>query len=229
LGRPPASAASDTRQRIIAVAAELFSDNGYGVTTNKDVAVRAGISTGALYYYFESKLDMYVAVFRELQARIDGRMNDVMATETTFDGRFRGILQAAHELNVEDPYIARFQGTARVDRMRHPELRAAIANPPGEGAGLMRELIDDGVETGEIDPARRDFVEAVVRTIFVGLVDSVSSNPVDHHRAIEGINLLLSGDLVAPPPGLVGGHRPGDGADGSGRDGGRPSSGGRGR
>jgi AcrR family transcriptional regulator len=207
LGRPPASAASDTRQRIIAVAAELFSDNGYGVTTNKDVAVRAGISTGALYYYFESKLDMYVAVFRELQARIDARMNEVMTTETTFDGRFRGILQAAHELNVEDPYIARFQGTARVDRMRHPELRAAIANPPGEGAGLMQDLIDSGVESGEIEPAQRDFVEAVVRTVFVGLVDSVSSNPVDHHRAIRGINLLLDGDLIAHPPGLVGGRR----------------------
>jgi AcrR family transcriptional regulator len=198
LGRPPASSAGDTRQRIISVAAELFSDNGYGVTTNKDVAVKAGISTGALYYYFESKLDMYLAVFRELQARIDTRMDDVMTNETTFDGRLRGILQAAHELNVEDPYIARFQGTARVDRMRHPELRAAIANAPGEGAGLMRELIDDGVTTGEIDQEKRDQVEAVVRTIFVGLVDSVSSNPVDHHRAIEGLNSLLDGALIGP-------------------------------
>ncbi len=195
LGRPPASSAGDTRQRILSVAAELFADNGYGVTTNKDVAVRAGISTGALYYYFASKLDMYGAVYVALQARIDERMGQVMESETTFKGRLRGILEAAHELNLEDPSIARFQGTARVDRMRHPELREAIANPPGEGAGLMRRLIDGGVDTGEIPRERKDDAEAVIRTIFVGLVDGQSASPVNQRRAIDGINAWIGGAL----------------------------------
>ncbi|HET9078422.1 MAG TPA: TetR/AcrR family transcriptional regulator [Acidimicrobiales bacterium] len=199
LGRPPASTAGDTRQRIIGVAAELFSDLGYGVTTNKDVAVAAGISTGALYYYFASKLDMYVAVFRELQARVDVRMRQVMETETTFGGRLRGILDAAHELNVEDPSIARFQGTARVDRERYPDLRKAIPNPPGEGAGLMGRLIGDGIETREIDPDRRREAEAVVRVMFVGLVASVSSDPEVHRLAIDGLKALLDGHLIRGP------------------------------
>ncbi len=199
LGRPPASSAGDTRQRIIKVAARLFSDQGYGVTTNKDVAVGAGISTGALYYYFESKLDMYLAVFRELQALIDERMHAVMDTETTFDGRLRGILEAAYSLNVEDPYISRFQGTARVDRMRHPELREAIKNPPGEGAGLMGRLLSDGIASGEIPPEHRQHVEAVVRVIFVGLVNSVSVNPAVQRIAIDGLNALLDGRLVGRP------------------------------
>lgn len=195
LGRPPASSAGDTRRRIISVAAELFADNGYGVTTNKDVAVRAGISTGALYYYFESKLDMYVAVFRELQARIDERMGEIMEKETTFKGRLRGILEAAHELNMEDPSIARFQGTARIDRMRHPELGEAIPNPPGEGAGIMRKLIDGGVDTGEIPRERKHDAEAVIRTIFVGLVDGQSADLVNQRRAIDGINAWMDGEL----------------------------------
>lgn len=208
LGRPPASSAGDTRQRIISVAAALFADQGYGVTTNKDVALAAGISTGALYYYFESKLDMYVAVFRELQARIDERTHAVMDTETTFDARLRGILEVSHALNVEDPYIARFQGTARVDRVRHPELRAAIPNPPGEGVGLMARLLGDGVETGEIPPDHRDQVEAVIRVIFVGLVDSVSVNPAVQRIALDGLNALLDGRLLRPP--AQPGARPGD-------------------
>lgn len=195
LGRPPASSAGDTRQRIISVAAELFADNGYGVTTNKDVAIRAGISTGALYYYFESKLDMYVAVFLELQARIDERMGEVMQKETTFKGRLRGILAVAYDLNREDPAIARFQGTARVDRMRHPELRKAIPHPPGEGAGLMRDLIDGGVETGEIRPDRKHQAEAVIKTLFVGLVDGQSADSVNQRQAIEGIDAWLENEL----------------------------------
>lgn len=198
-GRPPASSAGDTRQRIIQVAAELFSDLGYGVITNKDVALLAGISTGALYYYFESKLDMYMAVFRAQQSRIDDRMRQVMETETTFQGRLKGILSAAHELNVEDPYLARFQSTARVDRHRHPELREVIPNPPGEGAGLMDRLISDGIRTAEIDPFRREQAAAVVRVIFVGLVDSASSDATVHQVAVEGLTALIDGTLLAPP------------------------------
>ncbi len=181
------------------MATELFSDLGYGVTTNKDVALLAGISTGALYYYFESKLDMYMAVFREQQTVIDERMQEVMDSESTFYGRLCGILRVAHELNVEHPYLARFQSTARVDRQRHAELREVIPNPPGEGAGLMDRLIADGIETREIDPVRREQVVAVVRVIFVGLVDSASADPTVHQRAVEGVTALIDGDLLGPP------------------------------
>lgn len=181
------------------MATKLFSDLGYGVTTNKDVALLAGISTGALYYYFESKLDMYMAVFRDQQSRIDDRMQQVMDSETTFHGRLQGILGAAHDLNVEDPYLARFQSTARVDRQRHPELREVIPNPPGEGAGLMERLISGGLDTREIDPARREQVVAVVRVIFVGLVDSASDDPTVHQRAVEGLTALIDGELLRPP------------------------------
>lgn len=198
-GRPPASSAEDTRQRIISVAATLFSDHGYGVTTNKDVALQAGISTGALYYYFESKLDMYLAVFHEHQARIDERMNQVMESESTFAGRLRGILEAAHELNLENPFLARFQSAARIDRKRHPELYDALPNPPGEGARLMGRLIGDGVDQGEIDPLRREQATAAVRVILVGLVESASSDPNTHNLAIQGIKSLLDSELIRQP------------------------------
>jgi AcrR family transcriptional regulator len=203
-GRPPASSSADTRQRIIEVATELFSDLGYGVTTNKDVAVRAGISTGALYYYFESKLDMYMAVFRELQTRIDDRMSEVMRTEDSFHARLVGILRAAKELTREDPYIARFQGTARVDRERHPELKAAIAHSPGEGSSVMARLIGEGVERGEIPAAHRDLTEAAVRVLFVGLVSTASADPAVHGQAVEGLCALLDGTLLPLPPGRRG-------------------------
>jgi AcrR family transcriptional regulator len=198
LGRPPASSAVETRQRILEVACEQFSTLGYGVTTNKDVAVQAGITTGALYYYFDSKLDMYLAVFRHLQQKIDERFASATADQDTFDGKLRAILEAAFVMNVEDPSIARFQGAARTDRARHPELREAIANAPGEGAGLLPGLIATGLATGEIAPGRKDEVAAVVRTMFVGLVDALSQNPAEQRKAIDGIHALLDGTLLRP-------------------------------
>ncbi len=184
--------------RIISVAAELFALKGYGIVTNKDVARAAGISTGALYYYFSSKLDMYVEVFWSLQARVDERIDRAMKGVDTLDGRLRAILEVAYSLNAEDPSIARFQGTARVDRIRHPELQEAIPNPPGEGARVMERLIADGVKTGEVTLERRNQVRAVVRTIFVGLIDSQSDDLERHRQAIDGLIALLDHKLLVP-------------------------------
>ena len=198
IGRPPSSNAAATRMRIISVAAELFALKGYGIVTNKDVARAAGISTGALYYYFSSKLEMYVEVFWSLQARVDERIDSAMTGVDTLDGRLRAILEVAHSLNAEDPSIARFQGTARVDRIRHPELLEAIPNPPGEGARVMERLIADGVKTGEVTLERRQQVRAVVRTIFVGLIDSQSDDLERHRQAIDGLIALLDHKLLVP-------------------------------
>ena len=184
--------------RIISVAAELFALKGYGIVTNKDVARAAGISTGALYYYFSWKLEMYVEVFWSLQARVDERIDSAMKGVDTLDGRLRAILEVAHSLNAEDPSIARFQGTARVDRIRHPELQEAIPNPPGEGARVMERLIADGVKTGEVTLERRQQVRAVVRTIFVGLIDSQSDDLERHRQAIDGLIALLDHKLLVP-------------------------------
>ncbi len=198
IGRPPSSSAVETRLRIISVAAELFARQGYGIVTNKDVAAAAGISTGALYYYFSSKLEMYLAVYWTLQTRVDEAIAEAMGSQKTFDGRFRAILEVAHSLNAQEPHIAQFLGTARVDRIRHPELQDAIPSPPGEGARIMDELIEGAVETGEVIPKRRKQVEAVLQTIFVGLVDSQSDDLGRHRQAVDGLLALLDHKLLLP-------------------------------
>lgn len=201
LGRPPASNAAETRQRIVATAAELFAVNGYGVTTNKDVAAQAGITTGALYYYFDSKPAMYLAVYAELATRVNDRLTDAMESESTFSGKLRAVLETVYQMNLEDPSIARFLGTARVDRLRHKELTLAIPHSPGEGVQLVGPMLDAGVASGEVDADRRDIIEAVMRTIFVGLTDNsaLSADPAYHRRAIDGIEALFDGNLVRRP------------------------------
>ena len=50
------------RKKILATAAEVFTQMGYHEATMDDVASRIGVSKGALYQYFESK----DALFRDL-------------------------------------------------------------------------------------------------------------------------------------------------------------------
>ncbi len=56
-------------------AAELFAGQGFHETTMRDIAKRAGMLPGSIYYHFSSKEDLLAAVYQEgvtrLLARID--------------------------------------------------------------------------------------------------------------------------------------------------------------
>jgi AcrR family transcriptional regulator len=53
---------TDTRERAVAVALELFNDQGYEQTALREVAERLGITKAALYYHFPSKEALLEAV-----------------------------------------------------------------------------------------------------------------------------------------------------------------------
>ena len=53
---------NDTRQRILAVAQELFIDQGYDGTSLREIADRLGFTKAALYYHFRSKDEILVAL-----------------------------------------------------------------------------------------------------------------------------------------------------------------------
>ncbi|HTU96196.1 MAG TPA: helix-turn-helix domain-containing protein [Solirubrobacteraceae bacterium] len=64
--RPPGSQGSETRERILDVAQDLFTRQGYDKTSLRDIAERLQITKAALYYYFERKEDLLVELHRRL-------------------------------------------------------------------------------------------------------------------------------------------------------------------
>lgn len=59
------SDAEQTRQKILAVAADEIHQHGFQATSLSTILKRCGISKGALYYHFTNKLELGYAVFEE--------------------------------------------------------------------------------------------------------------------------------------------------------------------
>lgn len=199
LGRPPSSSSVETRARIIDVAREAFAESGYGVTTNKMLATKAGITTGALYHYFDSKVDIYKAVYDEVQDFVFERFTDDLADATTLIERFEAMLESAHQLNREDPSVARFLGAARIDFGRHDELRALIGSRNNRGQTFFSQMIDAGIAAGEMEADNRDMGVLFMQIVTVGLTDAVSADPRRHRMAVDSIRSMVEGRLFAPP------------------------------
>lgn len=62
---------ADTRQRILAVAVELFSTQGYAGTSIRDITLAMGMTKASLYYYFESKEQILEAVTEPLRRAME--------------------------------------------------------------------------------------------------------------------------------------------------------------
>ena len=69
-----ATATRDTRQTIVAAAAELFRKQGYAATTMQQVAEVTGISKGNLTYHFPSKQALYEEVHGQVVAYLRERI-----------------------------------------------------------------------------------------------------------------------------------------------------------
>ncbi len=65
--RPAAAEAGGSQRRaeLLAIAADLFAERGFVVTTVREIADAAGILSGSLYYHFDSKESMVDEILRE--------------------------------------------------------------------------------------------------------------------------------------------------------------------
>jgi len=86
----------NTRERILAAAARLFSERGYAGTTVRDIAAELGIANPSIYYHFKSKGDLLVALLAEPLKRVEVAAAE--AAEMSGDARARrliaGLLEA---------------------------------------------------------------------------------------------------------------------------------------
>jgi len=93
------------RRDLLAAAKRLFAERGFNATTIADVARAAGVSYGVVYWYFESKDDLFHALMSEeeaaLRERITGAL-DNRAAKTDLRVALREAVQATFEYFDED-------------------------------------------------------------------------------------------------------------------------------
>jgi AcrR family transcriptional regulator len=138
---------SGTREKIQAVALELFAEHGYEKTSLRELAERLDVSKAALYYHFNTKEDIVVSLFDTLLADMDQIIAWLSEQPYTLETRQELIRRYAHltrqwppgmrrliqdskstmrELAVGDKLQARFQAMVRM--LTHPRRRSSSSS-----------------------------------------------------------------------------------------------------
>src|SRR5262245_14238299 len=149
-GRPVAAESAETRARILRAAREHFAAGGYRRASNQAIAAAAGVTSTALYHYFASKADLFVAAHdAALEVLLEAYRAATARSEEPV-GRLCALVEANALLNRAHPGLAEFLAVAPLEARRHPELAAKLGARGEEVSQLLREILEAGVREGKL-------------------------------------------------------------------------------
>lgn len=152
--RPDVSEAR--KQQILEAALVVFAQHGFNGATMDDIAAQAGLSKGALYWYFKSKdsiIDELVALFfdREIEEFETLLANDMTASER---------LRAATRLLIDEmsglvdfmPIAYEYYATALRDEATYDFFQQFYQGFTTIFAQMIRQGVDAGEFRADVDP-----------------------------------------------------------------------------
>jgi len=188
------------RIQIIEAASAVFALKGFARTTIAEVAVQAGIGKGTVYQYFNSKEDLYFAVFDWFMAKTGAA---VMVTIATLKGSAAAKLKAvsASLMNSWDEMqdvFALFMEfwAASASPNTQPRFKQVFKQGYGEFRTIVAALIIEGIERREF---RENIQVSSVAAALVGTWDALLLQAwfdadFDHKTAAaEFMNVLIKG------------------------------------
>jgi len=85
--------AEETGSRILDSALDLFRQEGFDKATMRDIAGKAGVATGAAYYYYPSKDAIVMDFYRRSSGDMQPKIEAALEGATGLDARLRRLIQ----------------------------------------------------------------------------------------------------------------------------------------
>ncbi|MCX6826205.1 MAG: TetR/AcrR family transcriptional regulator [candidate division Zixibacteria bacterium] len=96
------------RAQLIDAAIEVFNRKGFTGATTEDIARKAGVTKGALYFHFKNKEDIFLAVVKETAGRHIEQILEYLKTQPPINRfikvvvhDYMGILKEEKQLTIE--------------------------------------------------------------------------------------------------------------------------------
>jgi AcrR family transcriptional regulator len=142
-----------TRSQLLEAAGDLFRRQGFAATSLEQVAQEAGLTKGAVYAHFSSKVELFLSFVDEVDRRAD--LDVLTEPGLTYEERFRALGHQVETLMPTDPEEQAFSLELRAFALRNPRARRALA-------ARLREQID---EVEEVQPDDLEFDRQVALQI----------------------------------------------------------------
>jgi AcrR family transcriptional regulator len=152
----------DTHKRIVRVTRDLIAEGGWAAAQISVIARRAGLATGSVYRYFDSKVDLCVEVLAEVSRREAEVVAGIIDTEGDTTSRLRDAVATFVRRAARNPRLA----YALIAEPCEPALDEARLKYRDALAEQFARLIAEGIRRGEFI----DMPAEVLSTCITGAV-----------------------------------------------------------
>jgi AcrR family transcriptional regulator len=148
-GKPSGQTETDTRQRILDAADEIFVRRGIDGARMQEIADHAGVNK-ALVHYFRSKANLARSVWLRIASSFVPGILEMMASDLSLDDKIDQFVDAYHTTLTRHPYLLAYVIS---EAARHPDLvddfySTELRQAARRMINKLREQIGEQLERG---------------------------------------------------------------------------------
>jgi AcrR family transcriptional regulator len=159
----------ERRAQIIEAALACFMRKGFNNTTMDDIVTESGLSKGSLYWYFESKDELFSEALMSLFTRVGEETFAAVAQCTTASDKLRALGRAAVEISrLLEGYFGLFLEFWASSGQREETGQFWLAALE-QYMGIVVGIVEGGVENGEFKPVDAEPLAWAMMAAYDGL------------------------------------------------------------
>lgn len=193
---PRADVSKERKKQILDAATNVFARSGFHQARMDDIAKEAGLSKGALYWYFKNKGDIITAILESVFEREISKIEQMRDEDLSPREKIQTYINiAVGDVEKFKPLVPILYEFLAIG-FRRKSVRKVIQEYLHSMINMAVPLIDDGIESGDFKQVDSLEVAYAIGAIFEGSVLIWSYDPenVDVRELIESsVNLLLEG------------------------------------
>lgn len=178
---PKVDVSAERKQQIYQAAMTCFNRNGYFQTTMDDIVAESGLSKGTLYWYFDSKKDLFLALLHDFLDPV-GREWDAIVVDSTMSAteKLLASLGIFREQYAEMVGFFGFFIEAMAQTSFDDDVRRVTREFYKPYLGYMDQILQEGIDRGEFRSRNVEATSAVILSMFDGLTLALGTGMIDH-------------------------------------------------
>jgi AcrR family transcriptional regulator len=177
------------RDQMLAAAAEIIVERGFGDTRIADVAARVGASPALVIYYFGTKDTLLTEALRYSEQSFYAAAEDMLADTTSMVKRLETLVAwtCMPQPKEEVPGAWGLWFDLWAQAFRHPEIKKDRVELDQRWRAMLARVVRDGVDAGEIETVDAEEFAIAFAALLDGLmIQSALEDPiVDGQRAYQ--------------------------------------------
>jgi AcrR family transcriptional regulator len=141
-----------TRQEILDIAFEEFAENGLLGGNTDAIAARANITKRLIFYYFNSKEELFIAVLEMAYAKMRAAEEDLHLEALDPEAAIRRLAEFTFDFDQAHPQFVRLVTIENIHRGRHITSSQKLKEMTRPSISQIAKVLERGVAGGVIRP-----------------------------------------------------------------------------